>query len=66
MTCPHCHTELTPEELKSMWASYCGSQQSPHAGPGRPRTAKRCKCGAMTVKRAKMRNHKCATAKGEK
>lgn len=29
---------------------------------GRPRTAPRCPCGAMTLKRAKQRNHRCAAA----
>lgn len=29
---------------------------------GRPRTAPRCPCGAMTVDRAMKRNHKCATS----
>lgn len=27
---------------------------------GRPRTAPRCPCGAMTRQRAKQRNHRCA------
>jgi hypothetical protein len=31
-------------------------------GPGRPRSASRCPCGAMTKKRAKQRNHICTTA----
>jgi len=26
---------------------------------GRPRTAPRCPCGAMTAARAKQRNHRC-------
>lgn len=29
------------------------------AGPGKPRTAPRCPCGAMTVARALARNHRC-------
>jgi hypothetical protein len=59
MNCPHCNQEISPEELKSLWASYTGSLQTPHAGPGRPRKAKRCPCGAMTVTRARQRGHKC-------
>jgi hypothetical protein len=59
MICPHCDHELTPEEIRTIWASYTGSLQTPHAGPGRPRYKKRCRCGAMTVERAKQRNHKC-------
>jgi hypothetical protein len=66
MKCPHCKhklttedIDLTTEELKSLWASYTGSLQTPHAGPGRPRWKKRCHCGEMTLARAKQRNHKC-------
>lgn len=29
---------------------------------GRPRTAPRCPCGQMTLKRAEQRNHRCAAA----
>lgn len=29
------------------------------AGPGKPRTAPRCPCGAMSLARAKQRNHRC-------
>jgi hypothetical protein len=59
MRCPHCEEDLTVEQIRTIWASYTGSLQTPHAGPGRPRTAKRCRCGAMTRARAKQRNHKC-------
>jgi hypothetical protein len=27
-TCPHCHQELTEEQLKRLWAQYCGSRRS--------------------------------------
>lgn len=62
MNCPHCKHELTPEEIRSIWGSYCGVRQTPHAGPGRPRWKKRCPCGAMTKARAKQRNHKCTSS----
>jgi len=68
MICPHCEHELTPEEIKTIWASYTSSQRETYgAGPGRPRYKKRCRCGAMTLERAKQRNHKCPpTAKAKK
>jgi hypothetical protein len=59
MICPHCEHELTPEEIKTIWARYTSSLASPHAGPGRPRRKKRCRCGAMTLKMAKQRYHNC-------
>jgi hypothetical protein len=46
MTCPHCRHKITlddlkarlsEDELKTLWASYTGKKQTPHAGPGRPR-----------------------------
>jgi hypothetical protein len=61
MLCPHCSHKLTPEEVRSLWASYCGKLQTPHAGPGRPRTKPRCACGAMTLERAAKRGHVCAS-----
>lgn len=66
MNCPHCEHELTPEEIRALWGSYCGTLQTPHAGPGRPRWKKRCRCGAMTIARAKQRNHKCPARAGKK
>jgi hypothetical protein len=42
MKCPHCGHKLSPAEIKHLWGSYCGSLQTPHAGPGRPVT---CDCG---------------------
>lgn len=61
--CPHCDHELDIEQIKSIWGSYAGKLQTPHAGPGRPRSEKRCPCGEMTKTRAKMRNHKCEAPK---
>lgn len=58
--CPHCKHHLTDEELKSLWAQRNGRLRAAVAGPGRPRTAERCQCGMMTLKRAATRNHKCA------
>lgn len=57
--CPHCEVELTPEEVRSLWGSYTSSLATPHAGPGRPRWKEHCRCGAMTLDRAKLRNHVC-------
>lgn len=59
MICPHCQRKLTEAQIKALWASYCGQKQTPHAGPGRPRTKARCACGAMTKERAKKRGHTC-------
>jgi len=56
-TCPHCEAKLTPQEVKSLWGSYTSGLAAPHGG--RKRDPKRCKCGVMTAKRAKARNHKC-------
>jgi hypothetical protein len=64
MNCPRCDEELTGDEIRKLWTSFVGSQQTPHAGPGRPRSVKRCPCGAMSKDRAKQRNHLC-TAKKE-
>jgi hypothetical protein len=59
MTCPHCSKPLTEAQIKRIWASYTGSKQTPHAGPGRPPKGSRCPCGAMTRDRAAKRGHKC-------
>jgi hypothetical protein len=59
MKCPHCEKDLTVQEIKTIWASYTGRLAAPHAGPGRPRWKKRCRCGEMTLGRAKQRNHVC-------
>ena len=40
MTCPHCRKSLTEAQIKSIWASYTGKKQTPHAGPGRPKKKK--------------------------
>lgn len=46
MTCPHCNKPLTEAQIKRIWASYTGSKQTPHAGPGRPSKPTLCpKCG---------------------
>lgn len=63
MKCPHCSHELSPEEVKSLWGSYCAGLAAPHAGPGRPRYKKRCRCGLMTLDGAKKRGHKCPPRK---
>lgn len=57
--CPHCEHEITPEELKTLWGRWRASLAAPHAGPGRPRYKKRCRCGEMTLERARKRNHVC-------
>jgi hypothetical protein len=59
MNCPHCNHELSEAEIRSIWGAYCASLATPHAGPGRPRYKKHCRCGAMTLERAAKRNHKC-------
>ncbi len=28
LQCPHCHTDLAEEQLKRLWAQYCGKQRS--------------------------------------
>lgn len=28
MTCPHCGKELSPEEIRALWASYNGSKKT--------------------------------------
>jgi hypothetical protein len=48
--------KLTKRRARAMNAA----RKTHAAGPGRPRTAPRCPCGAMTVARADQRNHKCA------
>jgi hypothetical protein len=46
MKCPKCSRTLSPEEIKSLWASYCAAQRTTHA-PGREPIPTRCpKCGA--------------------
>jgi hypothetical protein len=57
MTCPHCAHPLSPEQLKRLWASYCGRLQTPHAGPGRPRDGERCACGAMNASTSAVRQY---------
>lgn len=43
------------------------SRKTRTPGPGRPRIAPRCPCGAMTIARAKARRHVCrrTTSPGE-
>ena len=61
MKCPHCENELTPEEIRTLWGAMTSSMRTTFGhGPGRPRWKKRCPCGAMTIARAKQRNHKCS------
>ncbi len=58
-----CGHEIPESEILSAAAAINGRRggrlQTPHAGPGRPRSEDRCACGAMTVKRAEARSHKC-------
>ncbi len=60
LTCGHNHTE---EEILSaagrIYASRRRHVVTPGAGPGRPRSADRCPCGAMTKARAAARGHRC-------
>jgi hypothetical protein len=52
---------LSDKEFNSLRGIRSGRMATPHAGPGRPKSdAKRCPCGAMTLKRAKARGHKCS------
>jgi hypothetical protein len=44
VVCPKCRKAIPRETLmkiiksyRSVWASYCGKLQTPHAGPGRPK-----------------------------
>jgi hypothetical protein len=61
VTCPHCEGKLSGEEIRSMWGQYTSAKVVNHvAGPGRPRSAKRCPCGAMTRERAQKRKHVCS------
>ena len=53
LSCPCCQSELTPEQIKSLWGTYCGSLG------GRKKVSERCRCGAMTKARAQARGHKC-------
>lgn len=49
--------------LHSEAARRRGQKRQTHgAGPGRPRTAERCACGAYTVAVAAKRRHRCVTA----
>ena len=55
--CPHCSRALDEATLRAAAAYW--RFRGPKAG-GRPRTdALRCACGAMTLKCAKARAHKC-------
>ena len=59
-TCPHCAKPLPAETMRAV-ASYLGKPNAKYGAlGGRPRTdAERCACGAMTLKRALARGHKC-------
>ena len=50
---------LTPAELSEIRARAGRMVRNRVAGPGRPRQADRCPCGAMTKARALARRHKC-------
>jgi len=45
---------------KRRWAATDDDPRQVGKLGGRPRTAPRCACGAMTRKRAKQRRHRCA------
>lgn len=55
-----CGHTATHEEIMRLAGQISSSRRKTHgAGPGRPRTAQRCPCGAMTAARAIQRRHKC-------
>lgn len=64
MECPHCEHKLTPEEVKTLWGRYTANLRTVHRGgkEGRPRSKRRCPCGAMTRDRAAKRNHQCVAS----
>ncbi len=51
--CPHCSKPLKPQFIQSANARIVGQLG------GRPKSEDRCPCGAMTLKRAAARGHKC-------
>lgn len=60
--CPHCEEPLDDDEIRSLWGQYTSALVKNHiAGPGRPRSDDRCKCGKFTRERAAQRNHVCIT-----
>jgi len=54
------HTATHDEILRLAGAICAGRRKTTVAGPGRPRTAPRCACGAMTLDRASKRKHVCS------
>lgn len=55
-----CGHSITEAEILRLAGRISSARRTTRAaGPGRPRTAQRCPCGAMTLTRAKGRNHKC-------
>lgn len=69
MNCPHCNQRLPKSLLdevaanaRSKVASGAAKARKVHSG-GRPRSADRCACSAMTAARAKARGHKCKETK---
>ena len=55
-----CGHELPAAEILRLAGSIRSAMRKTRgAGPGKPRTAPRCPCGAMTVKRAEQRGHRC-------
>lgn len=51
---------MTKREKSELGRRLQSLRKTHGAGPGRPRSeAPRCQCGAMTLKRAKARGHKC-------
>jgi hypothetical protein len=55
--CPHCGQPITRAQIAAMLSA----QRTTRRG-GRPTQGERCPCGAMSIERAKARNHHC-TAK---
>jgi hypothetical protein len=60
MNCPHCHKRIQDALIKAEAARLSSAMRETFgAGSGRPRATERCPCGAMTKKRALLRNHVC-------
>lgn len=60
MKCPHCGKPIRAALIRADAARQASAKRVTHgAGPGRPRAALRCPCGAMTVERATKRKHVC-------
>lgn len=73
LLCPNCATRIPRKLMRQALNSDAGKRRATsdlraigkigglaaRGKSGRPRTAERCPCGAMSVERAKQRNHKC-------